>query len=171
MTTTTAVSSRTIHALPDDDEAIARFIAWIRNCMAEGTAGRWSGTLPQELCPAQLHHLPPPTVHQGAGVDPRYTAWHAAYRPGLCYYRHGPGFLEVKDIRDPQAGARFTLDDPTLTGTFLRCLDPVRLSALTGETRQAAELLARERLLLRVGGYLTTAPYRMRRWPIPARLV
>jgi uncharacterized protein DUF5825 len=38
--------------------------------------------------------------------------WRSAYHPGKCFYRRGPGFLEVRDRRSGEL-SRFVIDDPT----------------------------------------------------------
>jgi hypothetical protein len=166
--------------LPADEQAAASFLARVRDALSAGTLTRWRGTIPRHVDTEQLHHLPPPDPVSpdddgdgrrsgGAGDDARASRWRAAFRPGLCYYRMGPGFIQVKDVRDATAAARFTLDDAGQIELFLRCLRPVRLQALRGENIETARLLLSERLLMRFGDFVTTAPHRMRRWPIPAR--
>ena len=140
--------------------------------MAAGVVERWTGVVADNVDTTLLHHLPQPerAAAQAADTDPRLIAWAAAFRPALCYYRVGPGFIQVKDIRDPAASARLTLDYAAHRQLFLRCLRPTVVDDLTGAERAAVAALAAERLLLIVDGLAVTVPYRMRRWPIPARL-
>jgi Family of unknown function (DUF5825) len=81
----------------------------------------------------------------------------------------GPGFVQVKDIRESATAARLSIDQDPLIQAFLRCLRPVRLTEVSRTERAALEQLLAERLLLRFDDIVTTAPYRMLRWPIPAR--
>jgi hypothetical protein len=103
-------------------------------------------------------------------TKPWLTRWRTAFAPARCYYRRGPGFITVKDLREPGAEARVTIDQPLLIDAFLHAEKPVRLADETGDMLAALEFLLAEHLLLAFGEILTTAPYRMGRWPIPARL-
>lgn len=147
----------------DDPEAAAGAVAWLRDSLSEGELPRWRAVgLPAAQVPL-LVHLPPPE----SGGD-EHARWRSAFRRGLCYFRRGPGFVQVKDVRDPTSSAGFVLDVPEVIEVFLRCLRP---TPATGVDADAAEVLLHERLLLRVGDQLVTLPYRMRRWPVPAMAV
>jgi len=124
--------------------------------------------VPDCLDADDLYHLPPP--RQDGSADERVLRWQAAFRPGLCYYRTGPGFVEVRDVRRPADAARLTIDDQLLISVFTTCLSPTAAADLDADSLAAAETLLAERLLLRFADVLLTAPYRMRRWPIPAGL-
>jgi len=121
-----------------------------------------------QLAAGQLAAGPSPTGPPGAGLD----HWRRAYRYGSCHFRRGPGFVQVKDARDP-AGPLVVLvaDHPDLVATFLRCLDPTPLAALDATGRTAVDLLLAERLVLLAGGAVLTLPHRMRRWPVPYNAV
>ena len=145
----------------------AAFIASIRDRMSNGTITRWHG----EVIPALgesllLYHLPPPE-----GTDDGLESWRSRFRLGLCYYRKGPGFLHIKDIRDPNGGASFVIDDPLLISMFLRCLPPTHLAKTQPDERAAIAALLAAGLMLRLGNTVVTLPYRMARWPIPANAV
>ncbi|XRQ15868.1 DUF5825 family protein [Actinomadura welshii] len=141
----------------------ARFIAWLRDRLSEGIVARWHGRVTPALLDPALHHLPPPR-----GADPETRDWRSRFRLGLCYYRQGPGFIQIKDVRDPAGSAAFVLDDPLLVRTFTRCLVPRSAAdADAGET-EAIDALVAERLLLRLDDLVVTLPSRMRRWPVPA---
>jgi Family of unknown function (DUF5825) len=154
------------------DEAGARVAVRLRDNLSEGTVGHWDGPVPDGPDIHLLHHLPPPlTGGDGSETDQRVLAWQSEFRPGLCYYRCGPGFIEVKDFRDPGGASRIGIAQPELVEAFLLCLRPVRLADQGRRERAVMEYLLSERLLLRFGGLVTTAPARMRRWPIPAQFV
>jgi hypothetical protein len=158
--------------LDDSSGALALLVAWLRDQLAAGVVERWTGVVADNVDTTLLHHLPPPerAAAQTADTDPRLIAWTAAFRPALCYYRVGPGFIHVKDIRDPAASVRLTLDYAAHRQLFLRCLHPTLLDDLTGAEHAALAALTQERLMLIADGLAVTVPYRMRRWPIPARL-
>jgi hypothetical protein len=138
--------------------------------MEQGAEDAWSVPLPDDLDTRLLHHLPPPVPDQGQQASPEVAGWRLAFRPALCYYRRGPGFISVRDLREPGGEARIVIDQAPLLAAFLRCEEPVRLAGETGEDLAALEFLLGENLLLASGGWAVTAPYHMLRWPVPARL-
>jgi Family of unknown function (DUF5825) len=157
-------------ALGAEPRSTALFVAFLRDSATYLTRVEWRGTLADTVDPALLHHLPPP-LDLGAGSDEVVARWRARYRYGACYYRCGPGFILVKDVRVAASAARYTLDDPVLVATFLRCREPTALNALTDEQREAASLLHAERLVLRMADVVVGLPIRMLHWPIPAMAV
>jgi len=145
------------------------FLAWLRDQHTAATGVTWQATIDPAFDPAPLHHLQPPDP---TGPMPATLArWRAAHRPALCYYRRGPGFIQVKDVRRAGAGARFVLDHPALVATFDRCLEPTRLDTLDADHLRSARALADEHLVLVVDGWALTLPHRMRRWPVPSQVV
>ncbi len=157
-------------ALGDEPRSTALFVAFLRDSTTHLTGVEWRGTLAETVDPALLHHLPPPS-DLGAGSDEIVARWRASYQYGTCYYRRGPGFLLVRDVRVAVSAARYTLDDPVLVATFLRCQEPASLNALTGEQREAVGLLHTERLVLRMADVVVGLPIRMLHWPIPSMAV
>jgi hypothetical protein len=155
------------------EEAAALEVIRLRRQMTLGTAEPWAAALPAGFDTRLLHHLPPPPAPASPGPqgdDPGLTLWRSAFRPGLCYHRRGPGFVQVKDVRDARSAAWITLDQEPLIEAFLRCCDqPVSLAGQDGNDRAALEVLLRENLLLQFGELVTAAPYHMKYWPIPAR--
>ncbi|MDF5754395.1 DUF5825 family protein [Spongiactinospora sp. TRM90649] len=138
-------------------------VAWLRDGLSDGDTPRWRvAGLPEAQVPLLLH-LPPPE-----SADGPHDRWRSGFRLGLCYYRRGPGFVQVKDVREPERSASFVLDVPELVEVFLRCLRPTRAADVDPD---AAGALLDERLLLRLGDRLVTLPYHMRRWPVPAMAV
>lgn len=157
-------------ALGAEPRSTALFVAFLRDSTTHLTGVEWRGTLADTVDPALLHHLPPP-LDLGAGSDEIVARWRTSYRYGTCYYRRGPGFLLVRDARVAVSAARYTLDDPVLVATFLRCQEPTSLNALTGEQREAVSLLHAERLVLRMADIVVGLPIRMLHWPIPSMAV
>jgi Family of unknown function (DUF5825) len=150
--------------LPDTATAVAL----LRDCATAALRVRWRAGPESGLDLSLLHHLPPPAGPPAPALD----RWRRAYRYGSCHFRLGPGFVQVKDARDP-AGLPVVLvaDHPDLIATFLRCQDPTPLDALDATGRTAVDLLLEERLLLLAGGVVLTLPHRMRRWPVPYNAV
>jgi hypothetical protein len=77
----------------------------------------------------------------------------------------------MKDVRIAASAARYTIDDPVLVSTFLRCQEPASVNALTDEQREAVGLLHAERLVLRIADVVVGLPIRMLHWPIPSTAV
>lgn len=159
------VGTRAIQLGERPDET-AHFIAELRDHMSAGKYLQWRGTVTPSVATESLWHLPPPASTAPDGAE-RIKAWQTRFRPGLCYFRRGPGFVQIRDIRFP-AAASYTIDDEALLRIFTDCLEPRMLAELTQREREGVELLLSENLALRVGDHVVTIPYRMRRWPVPA---
>jgi hypothetical protein len=151
------------------DAATVAVVRLLREAASVGVPVHWHGGVGDGVDPAALAHLAPPapSADEATGV----TAWRERYRPGLCYYRLGPGFVFVKDVRAEGPGARFRLglDDPVET---MRGLErAVEIADADPALVAALDSLDAEGLILRIGGWATLLPYRMRRWPVPALAV
>ncbi|MEU3981152.1 DUF5825 family protein [Streptomyces sp. NPDC026672] len=153
-------------------------VAFLRECEGLGLRVRWrpAGPPPAEPPPAGppydvglLRHLPPPTELPGERAGS--ADWRAGHTPGLLYHRRGPDFISVLDRREPGATARYTLDHPDLRAAFHTLLAPTRLDTLPSRHREAAALLAAERLALVTDGWAVTLPPRVRRWPVPCTAI
>jgi hypothetical protein len=146
----------------------AAAVALLRDCATAALRVRWQVAPGQDIDPGPLHHLPPPAGPPGPALD----RWRRAHRYGSCHFRRGPGFVQVKDCRDPAAApVVLVADHPDLVAAFLRCLDPTPVADLGQVGREAVDLLAAERLVLVAGGLAVTLPHRMRRWPVPYNAV
>ena len=133
-----------------DPAGTVAFVRRLQDAAGQAAPIAWSGRV--ELDETLLHHLPPP-----AGCS---AAWRDAYRPALFHYRRGPGFVLVTDHRSGTAAATTLPDEPFLT---------FATGAPIGD--QDVAHLVEAGLLLRVGDHAITAPYRLRRWPIPCTAV
>ncbi|MFD5464650.1 DUF5825 family protein [Kitasatospora sp. NPDC127059] len=151
--------------LGGDPGATLAFLAFLRVCLEEGVAVRWTATGGSELDTAPLRHLWPPSRIAGLTAD-RRRAWEEAFRYGLCYFRRGPGFITVKDAR-AERDVHLMLDHPDLIATFLAGRTPLPVDLLTETQREAAGLLSAEDLMYGLGDSLLTLPTHMRRWPVP----
>ena len=72
-------------------------------------------------------------------------AWRRRYRPGLCYYRLGPDFVFVKDVRTSGDSARFRLDG--VVDAFRALEAVVDVTSLDSSTVALLEDLDREGLV------------------------
>ena len=151
--------------LGGDPEATLRAVARLRDAALIGPRLSWRGRLAGPIEAALLCHLPPPVaLRNGAGVA---AAWRQAYRYGSCFYRLGPGFIEVKDGRDPDVTVRTLLDDPASVGAFTTCLAPAVIGELQPAQREAVRRLVNRGLVLETAGLALTLPFRMSKWPVP----
>ncbi|WP_017622481.1 DUF5825 family protein [Nocardiopsis chromatogenes] len=150
----------------------AHVVRLLRECQAHRVAVTWRARVREGFDTAPLHHLPPP-VPEAPPEDacPQGERWRAAHRYGSFYYRVGPSFLLVKDARDPDAVAAFTLDRPEHVRAFTGALAPVRPEAVEGAPREAVDALLDEGLLLASGAYTVALPPRMLHWPVPYNAV
>jgi Family of unknown function (DUF5825) len=143
--------------------ATLTLIRVLREASSDGVPVSWRAELDAGFDTTLLVHLPPPA---NGDADPALAAWRRQHRPGLCYYRLGPDFVFIKDVRRAGAAARFRLGGATAS---FRALEPlVRVESLDPPARDLLEDLEREGLALRLGALATLLPSRMRRWPVPA---
>ncbi|MGW1795655.1 DUF5825 family protein [Streptomyces sp. NPDC001984] len=144
------------------DTAVA--VHFLRECQSAGFEVSWrtDGT-PYDI--PTLRHLPPPAEHPEEPGE--LSDWRSEHTHGMLYHRRGPDFVTVLDRREPGTAARFTLDHPDLLAAFHTLLEPTPLDALAPTHREAADLLAVERLALVTDGWAVALPPRIRRWPVP----
>jgi len=153
-------------------EATLALVRLLREAAADGIPITWHGSVADGIDASLLVHLPPPApspAASGTGADAAaIAAWRERYRPGLCYYRLGPGFAFVKDVRDVDASARYQVG-LTDAPRAIEQLEAVAVAAdLDEATSRVLDDLEGERLALRLGSLVTILPYRMRRWPVPS---
>ncbi|MEV7614108.1 DUF5825 family protein [Streptomyces sp. NPDC089799] len=106
-------------------------------------------------------HLHPPTAVLGT-ADPAATAlaWRTTYYICKCVFRHGPGFVQVRDRRYGEL-RRFTIDEPEYHAAIEALTDGARADSIP---QPVLDDLMGETLVLRLGDHLWWAPYRVRRW-------
>ncbi|HET7015255.1 MAG TPA: DUF5825 family protein [Streptosporangiaceae bacterium] len=152
--------------------AALSFVRFLREATSVGVWVSWWGTVDLDLDPELLCHLPPPSsdsADSGLGEPAAGTAWRAGHEAGLCYYRLGPGFVQVTDRRPGAPPRRVVLNAQPRLDLFASHLVPGPVSATdTGDARsEAYRELVRGRLLLRIGNYAVTLPHRLLCRPVP----
>lgn len=154
---------------PDAAASSVALVRLLREAASVGIPVRWRGSFADGVDVAALVHLAPPapSVEEAAAV----TAWRERHRPGLCYYRLGPGFVFVKDVRADGPGARFRLGLEDAPTTMHSLEGVVRVADAGPAVVGALDGLGGEGLVFRLEGVATLLPYRMRRWPVPALAV
>jgi uncharacterized protein DUF5825 len=137
----------------------------IRDATGCGLRIDWAlGSAPEDTTP--LHHLFPPSswVHDDAVATVR--EWQQSYTFGQCFFRVGPSFVTVKDVRPHVEGARMVIDDPD-AATFLALAEGGPSTDENGETAAAVTDLREAELCIVGEEGVFVLPYRLRRWPIP----
>jgi Family of unknown function (DUF5825) len=150
----------------DAPRQLVEHVAWLRDRHSDVRDVRWTAVVDPRVDTSLVWHLPPPDADGTDAVD----EWRVAHRPAMCYYRVGPGFLQIKDARRPDASAILSIEDGPLVEAFTACLQPCRRADLPADIAGATATLIKERLVLDVGGWMTTLPSRLRRWPVPSQI-
>lgn len=109
-------------------------------------------------------HLVPPAADDDD--PPIADEWRSGYRYGTLYYRNGPTFISVKDVRPGGEHARMTIDR-TGTEHFRLLANRCRLDELPEDTLDALETALELGLAIRGREQFLLLPYRMRAWPVP----
>ncbi len=150
--------------------AVLRFVRFLRDATSAGVWVSWSGKVGKDLDTDSLCHLPPPSSQsEGSGPGPsaRPQAWRAGHQTGLCYYRAGPGFVQVTDRRPGALSRQMVLNARPQLEVFTSYLVPGP-APVPGDTRTAACLgLIGDRLLMRIGDHAVTLPHRLLCRPVP----
>ncbi|TDD88849.1 DUF5825 family protein [Actinomadura rubrisoli] len=150
------VAGMTLPSLPSTPE----LIAFLVRATSFGLPLEWGGPVGDLPC-RLLFHLTPP-----AHGDDSARKWRAAHRYGLCYWRRGPAFAAVQDLRsDP--GAHYVIHEPALLDLFHRLADPLDTRTLTDADRASLDELLDAELAVQLDHIAVGLAYRLRRWPTP----
>lgn len=144
-------------------ERFLELLALLRDCVALGIDVVWTGERCGEIDPHHLMHLPPPTAYPCS--EAVLNAWRD-FSFGTCFWRNGPGFAIVRDLRPGGPPTRLTLEADTYDA-FIAGSRPVCIESLSERVRAALVDLAHERLVAIHDGWFLTLPYRIVKWPIP----
>jgi hypothetical protein len=116
----------------------------------------------------RLNHLSPPAelIGQPDGEE-ALASWRETFYMCKCIYRHGPGFVEVRDRRSGSL-ARFVIDDPEYLAAVERLIGGANVADVPEEVLAA---FVEEGLAGLAGESAWWLPYRVRRWPWPSMIV
>jgi hypothetical protein len=118
------------------------------------------------LFPLRTHvHLVPPEDGTDAESAAYASSWREGYRYGSFFYRAGPGFVLVKDIRPGDEPTRMTIDEGA--AEFLTLASASTVGDLDAGARELVDTAEEAGLLLRHDDRLLVLPYRIQRWPVP----
>ncbi len=152
----------------EEPRASLALVRLLREAQSFGVPVDWQLRADESVALEPFVHLAPPRSVTDTVLDAARVAWQERHEPGLCYYRLGPGFVFVKDVRRANASARYKIEG---VGD-LRVLEGVAdVAGLDRETRELLADLEAADLAVRLGGWATLVPCRMRRWPVPAHEV
>ncbi|SHN10063.1 DUF5825 family protein [Actinacidiphila paucisporea] len=142
-----------------------RQLSLIRDLTARAVLVEWTlrtATDDPEGWRALGHLQPPQHVHglPAAAAADQLRDWREGHYVGLCLWRQGPGFVQIRDRRWGGL-ARFTVDEPHYQQAIAR----LSYGALAGDVPDDAlsDFLG-ERLVLPFGRLNWWAPYRVARW-------
>jgi len=138
----------------------------LREAASVGLPVRWELGAVHGIDIPLLVHLPAPVA--SSALIPDVAEWQRRHQPGLCYYRVGPGFVQIKDVRQPEGSARFRITGDQELSWFARLHDVISIEQLDTPGRALLDALLDARIALVSGPCATLLPHRMRRWPVPA---
>lgn len=139
----------------DDDR---RMFTLLATASAHLIDVEWELSSPPPWPVRTLVHLPPP--RSGIGYADH---WRASHRFGLCTYRRGPGFVQIRDVRPDGDPVRVRIDGDWAEAFHM-------LTTGMPASGQAGRLLADltdAGLAISLTGGHHVLPTRLRRWPVP----
>jgi hypothetical protein len=148
-----------------DSRASSDALHLIRDATGHGLRVDWTlGAAPEDL--SNLVHLWPPSAYVDAGSAEAVNAWRESYSFGQCFFRVGPSFVSVKDIRPHLDAARMVIEDQD-ADTFLALAEQRPPAAGEQAAEAAIADLAEADLCLVGTDGVFVLPYRIKRWPVP----
>lgn len=134
------------------------FIRFLRDAVAASLPVRWSmAEVDEDLLPRLTHLFPPSNAP---------ASWITDFGFGRFFWRNGPSFITVRDLRSSQDPTQYILDDPDLVAIFRGAEQSLDVASLKPSNAALRELID-EGLVLELGGRALTLPYRLLTWPIP----
>lgn len=111
-------------------------------------------------------HLIPPTGHADDAARACVEAWRGGYRYGAFYYRCGPDFVTIKDVRTGVEATHLTIGGDG-SAHFRSLADGESLTDLNSGQRDALHDAVEAGLAVQGDDTFIMLPYRMRHWPVP----
>jgi hypothetical protein len=112
-----------------------------------------------------LGHLFPPSSWANEDGAAAVREWRRSYSFGQCFFRIGPSFVAIKDVRPHVGGARMLIADQD-ADMFLALVAGVRGGSEESAAVAVADLCDAGLCAVGSEGFLVL-PYRLRRWPVP----
>lgn len=152
-------------AAPTSPAATVRALVLVRELTSHAVAVDWRVRPARDTDWRLLGHLYPPGEVIGVGPHGAdvQREWAATFFLCRLVYRHGPGFVQVRDRRSGDLSC-LTVDDPD----YLAAIETLRAGAPVASVPE--EILSDfvgEGLVGVVGDLAWWLPYRVRHWPWP----
>ncbi|MFF7726801.1 DUF5825 family protein [Streptomyces sp. NPDC008001] len=109
----------------------------------------------------RLAHLHPPRELLAPDGEGALSGWRESHCIGKCFFRNGPGFVQVRDWRTGEL-RRITIDEPRHKAAIPQLLEGARAREVDQEV--LADYTAAG-LVDTLGAHVWWMPYRVRRWP------
>ncbi|SDP95793.1 hypothetical protein SAMN04487905_11849 [Actinopolyspora xinjiangensis] len=137
----------------------------LRDAVGHGLRIDWRASPVDGLSVTDFTHLPPPANLDELSFLPDSDAesWLDLYSYGQLFYRVGPGFVSIKDVRPTVPAARMTLEEEEAR-IFLELAEG---GGETGNSESLRSELVEYGLGIAAEGGFLVLPYRIRQWPIP----
>ncbi|MEU0302701.1 DUF5825 family protein [Streptomyces sp. NPDC006175] len=147
-------------------EHVIPMLSFIRDLTSYGVEVDWRAQLTTPDGPEWwvYSHLFPPSAVEGPRGSEALAIWRARYHIGRCFYRRGPGFLQIRDRR--HAGLRrLTVSDEA----YVSAVEALAAGAGSDSVPATAmQVFEKHHLVVRIGDGVWWAPYRLRRWASPS---
>jgi hypothetical protein len=142
----------------------------VRDCVALNVPVTWSVAHSGGVDARFLTHLWPP--ERMPGHDDLLALWRE-FAFGVLYWRSGPGFVSVRDVRPHFEASVYTLDTPASLRYFDRFTIPEPVGAIVADPAGDEEFagLVEAGLVLVVEAHALTLPFRIKKWPVPFNAV
>jgi hypothetical protein len=154
----------TLYFIQFEPKVALRQVQLLRECVSLGVRICWKGKIDKDFNLKPFFHLPPPISLNAS--ESILNDWRETYQFGTFFWRQGPEFIFVKDIRDPKNSAKFIIDDAPMISIINQCLKPTKTNTFKGKELFVEELIE-EGILFECQDYILTLPYRIMEWPIP----
>ncbi len=143
----------------DGPRGATETVRFLRDTVPLGVHVSWTPADPAAV-PQTLVHLWPPANTQPAGAPPPKLF-------GIYYWRKGPDFISIQDIRPGIVPCFYVLDEPDIFDAFLQLQQPAARDAVPADRQNALEQMEQENMLFSTGRYVVALPCRVARWPTP----
>lgn len=149
----------------DSIEGDLNAMRYLREVTSNAVRLRWTlAGIP--LLPLETHiHLLRPSGGSDPASDAYAQRWANGYRYASFYYRQGPGFLVIKDVRPDREATRMVISEGC--EHLLSMMDAYTVNELTPAARDVLADAQEAGLIVQHDEHLLVLPYRMRHWPVP----
>jgi hypothetical protein len=138
------------------------YLWWLRDLTSHAIRLIWTLDGEPLLDHRDYSHLVPPRGPSGGAV----ARWRSAFRYGTFYYRVGPGFVTIKDVRPGGEHSRMTISGVD-ADRFLWLAQSSSRCPYDEPLEEALHALADADLARFTETSLVVLPFRIRHWPVP----